>query len=294
MISSISTHWKLIRINPFKCSKSFISNSNDKDIRMPTPLSFGFDMKFHKLNNNEDQNPKKIVIISGWLGAKENQLKPYLQYYHKNGFDSISFAVGPRDVLLPSVQNNQITKALDFVKSENSNSMKYDRVVFHNFSVGGFLFGQMLRNLQTDNLLSDFTKDIVKAQVFDSPPDFNGIAAGVSKSMGIGGLGEKTIEFVLSTYLKAVENSYGKDHKAASHSFHTNFIQAPALWFYSKADPVARWEDCAEVIRKWRESGTSVRECIWESTPHIQHARLDPERYFGTLDEFLKHNNCLH
>ena len=153
----------------------------------------------------------------------------------------------------------------------------------------------MLRNLQTNesNGLKDFTRNIVKAQIFDSPPDFNGIAAGVSKSMGIGGIGESFIRVCLSSYLKAVENSYGRDHRAASLAFHHNTIPAPSLWFYSRADPVARWEDCAEVVGKWRGTGIEVKECVWEHTPHIQHARVDPERYFSTLDAFLAEHRCL-
>lgn len=36
-----------------------------------------------------------------------------------------------------------------------------------------------------------------------------------------------------------------------------------------------------------------VEECVWEHTPHIQHGRVDPERYFGTLDKFLKKNSII-
>ena len=32
--------------------------------------------------------------------------------------------------------------------------------------------------------------------------------------------------------------------RASSAAFHDNVITAPALWFYSKADPVARYQDC--------------------------------------------------
>lgn len=61
----------------------------------------------------------------------------------------------------------------------------------------------------------------------------------------------------------------------------------------SKADPVADWKDCVTVINKWRASGTIVEECVWEDTPHIQHARYDPERYYGTLEKFLIAHKCI-
>ncbi len=129
--------------------------------------------------------------------------------------------------------------------------------------------------------------------MFDSPPDFNGIAAGVSKSMGINGPIEKVIEVFIKGVLKVLENSSGVEHKASSAAFHDNAIQAPALWFYSKADPVSRWQDCEIVMDKWKAKGTIVESCFWLDTPHIQHGRKDPDRYFGTLDTFLKKHRVI-
>jgi hypothetical protein len=85
-----------------------------------------------------------------------------------------------------------------------------------------------------------------------------------------------------------------------SHYIHKHilniFVQtpAPSLWFYSKSDPVARWEDCEIVMNKMRSKGTIVEQCVWDNTPHIQHARLDPDRYFNTLETFLKTHNAYH
>jgi hypothetical protein len=131
----------------------------------------------------------------------------------------------------------------------------------------------------------------IGAQIFDSPPDFSSIATGLSKSMGIGGIGEKAVELAALTYLKATENTVGVQHRAASEAFHNNDVPAPSLWFYSKADPVSRWDDCTVVTGKWKDKGIEVENCTWEHTPHIQHGRIDPEKYFGTLDRFLtKHH----
>jgi hypothetical protein len=49
------------------------------------------------------------------------------------------------------------------------------KVVFHHFSVGGFLFGQMLRQIKLEEdpvwaaKFADFETKVV-AQIFDSPP----------------------------------------------------------------------------------------------------------------------------
>lgn len=39
-----------------------------KDIAMPTPLSVGFDIKLHRVNDST--KPRKVAVVAGWLGAK--------------------------------------------------------------------------------------------------------------------------------------------------------------------------------------------------------------------------------
>ena len=134
---------------------------------------------------------------------------------------------------------------------------------------------------------------LFRAQIFDSPPDYNSIAFGISKSMGINGPMEKVVESFAGLYLKLAKNGAGVLHRKSSQMFHENYVSAPALWYYSRADPVARFEDCETVISKWKNNGILVEQCVWEDTPHIQHGRLDPERYFGTLKTFLEENRIV-
>ena len=168
-----------------------------------------------------------------------------------------------------------------------------DVLLFHHFSVGGFLYGQALRAMADQPERYGEIRSKIRAQIFDSPPDFLGIPAGVSRSMGIGSPFQEIIEFSIRTYLKLNENTSGVGHRASSAAFHGNDVRAPSLWYYSKADPVADWKDCEIVIEKWKAKGTDVEQCVWDNTPHIQHARYDPEKYFGTLERFLKTNNII-
>jgi alpha-beta hydrolase superfamily lysophospholipase len=223
------------------------------------------------------------------MGAKERQLKPYLNFYHSHGIDTLSFAVGPNHVLFPKTAMSHMMKVLEVARDPHKNGKdELDHLIFHHFSVGGFLYGQMLRALAEDPSGQHATlRSKVRAQIFDSPPDFGGIAKGVSRSIGIGPPISHAVELGLRAYLKATENTSGVCHRAASEAFHDNHITAPSLWYYSRSDPVAAWEDCETVISKWRAKGTKVEQCVWEDTPHIQHGRHDPERYFGTLKSFL-------
>ncbi len=272
-----------------------------KDTRMPTPLSLGYDMKYHAAPGNHGLGARPIVVVAGWMGAKERQMKPYLSFYHDRNIDTISFAVGPNHVLSPEKAMKQMEAVLNYVQDAHnqqessgpkSSIGKPSAILFHHFSVGGFLYGQAIQAMKAHSHLNDFASNI-KAQIFDSPPDYQNIPKGISRSMGIGGIVEKIIEKSAEAYLKVTYDSAGVMHRASSHAFHENQIPAPALWFYSKADPVCDWNDCVTVTSKWKAKGISVEECVWEHTPHIQHGRVDPERYFGTLDSFLKKNNVI-
>lgn len=98
---------------------------------------------------------------------------------------------------------------------------------------------------------------------------------------------QKAIELCLRGILKITENTSGVHHRAASVAFHDNMITSPAMWFYSKADPVTCPDKCEEIVQKWKNKGMQVESCVWEDTPHVQHARFDPERYFMELEKFL-------
>lgn len=277
-------------------------DATPKDARMPTPMSLGYDMKYHPAPGNHGSSPRPLVVIAGWMGAKERQMKPYLNFYHDRNIDTISFAVGPNHVLFPAKAMEQMEAVLGAVAASHSHPegavqdkkkiSKPSSILFHHFSVGGFLYGQAIIAMQKHSHLKH-VHSTIKAQIFDSPPDYQSIPKGISRSMGIGGVAEKMIEKCAQAYLKVTENSAGVMHRASSHAFHENSIDAPALWFYSKADNVCEWQDCVTVTDKWKAKGTEVEECVWEDTPHIQHARVDPDRYFGTLDKFLKKHEII-
>jgi hypothetical protein len=293
------------------------SSAPAKDARMPTPMSLGYNMKYHAVDRQPNNNtPRPLVVVSGWMGAKERQMKPYLNFYHQRNMDTISFAVGPNHVLFPEKAMEQMVAVLNCIAAAhhnnddgspnpdavaaasgggNSTTLRINKpsaVMFHHFSVGGFLYGQALVAMKKNPHLNGFPS-LIKGQVFDSPPDYSSIPVGISKSMGIGGFPEKIIEHCARGYLKLTENTAGVMHRESSAAFHNNTVSAPSLWFYSKADPVCLWTDLHAVTDKWIAKGTPVEHCMWEHTPHIQHGRVDPDRYFGTLDKFIKRNNIV-
>ena len=96
---------------------------------------------------------------------------------------------------------------------------------------------------------------IIKAQIFDSPPDMGSIAFGISKGINLPQLLEKPVENAITMYLKLSEKTTGVHYEASRQAFYRNEVKAPALWFYSKADPISRWEDCEYVWKRWQKQG---------------------------------------
>ena len=45
------------------------------------------------------------------------------------------------------------------------------------------------------------------------------------------------------------------------------------------------------MIDKWKGKGIDVDEVIFDDTPHVQHMRLEPEKYLSALDVFLRKND---
>ncbi len=129
-----------------------------------------------------------MVVIAGWLGSKERQLKPYVNFYNKQGVDAITFSVGPQHVLKPHLATEQMQRILDALQrgttvgiDKNGHKSVVDTVSFHHFSVGGYLYAQMLKIMEADRSTYQGLMDKIGAQVFDSPPDVIGISAGISR-----------------------------------------------------------------------------------------------------------------
>lgn len=54
----------------------------------------------------------------------------------------------------------------------------------------------------------------------------------------------------------------------------------PRLYFFSKKDDMVPWEEVKAHTEKAREAGLAVRTELFEDSPHVAHARKDPERYW--------------
>ena len=57
----------------------------------------------------------------------------------------------------------------------------------------------------------------------------------------------------------------------------------PRLYLYSQADEMVPWTEVEEHAEEARKAGLDVRMERFEGSPHVAHARSDPERYWGAV-----------
>jgi hypothetical protein len=57
----------------------------------------------------------------------------------------------------------------------------------------------------------------------------------------------------------------------------------PRLYLYSQADEMVPWTEVEAHAGEARKAGLDVRMERFEGSPHVTHARTDPERYWGAV-----------
>lgn len=62
----------------------------------------------------------------------------------------------------------------------------------------------------------------------------------------------------------------------------------PRLYVCSKTDEITNFESVRNHIEEAKRSGLDVRAEIYDKSPHVSHARVDPERYWGAVQQLWK------
>jgi hypothetical protein len=61
--------------------------------------------------------------------------------------------------------------------------------------------------------------------------------------------------------------------------------RTPRLYVFSKNDEMVSWLDVKAHAEKARSLGMKVRTELFETSKHVAHARVDPSRYWGCVNE---------
>ncbi|KAH9387851.1 hypothetical protein TYRP_009049 [Tyrophagus putrescentiae] len=240
------------------------------------------------LNSTTPTTPaKKLVVLYAWLFAPERHLDKFRAWYHTLGYDVLSVRVHLRDFFLPKIL---------------SNSSTYDELLFHGFSIGVYLLGEVMLLLEkrekkskdeNDNSLKEVSasKPLSKltAIIMDSPVDVDWAPTGVSLSTTSNRFLQWVISGAVKAHLRLFYHLATKHYNAASEYLRANPRKIPIAMLHSKNDLMTNWEHMFAVQDRWRAEGTKlvVRKC-WESSPHASHFYRHPVEYRDTVETFLK------
>lgn len=220
---------------------------------------------------------KPVVLIFAWLNAKQKHLIKYAELYTEQGYDVVVTQLTPWQLLWP-MKGSQLVAA-DIVKFLKNNEFK-NGLIFHGFSVGGYLWGECLVHILRDLPTYQVVLDRVKGQIWDSAADITEIPEGVPRAMFPR---NPTLQNALRKYMiyhmKAFHEPATSHYIRSSQMFHTNQLRCPALFLVSKTDPVGTELANSRVRDNWENNGVKCTFKVWDRSPHVGHFRKHPEEY---------------
>ncbi|KAF2884101.1 hypothetical protein ILUMI_22069 [Ignelater luminosus] len=243
--------------------------------------------KTAKVTNLKLSTPldKPMVILLSWLMAKRKHIYKFANYYTGHGFDVLNVSVSPWQLLWPTKGTQVIAGSiLKFLELNTSNAP----LVVHGFSVGGYLWGEVLVKIACDRERYDKIVNRIEGQVWDSVADITEICIGVPlavfpKNMVLQNALKQYMLYHLKTFDKVATCHYVR----SSQMFHTNLVKAPAQFFLSKTDSVGAEKSNLRARENWENMNIKVCWKCWDNSPHVGHFHRHPKEYIDELNAFL-------
>ncbi|OWM90656.1 transmembrane protein 53-A [Punica granatum] len=261
---------------------------------------------------------RTVVVLLGWLGAKQKHLKRYAEWYASMGFHAITFTFPMSEILSYQVggkaeQNIEllVNHLADWLEEEIGKNL-----VFHTFSNTGWLtYGAILEKFQKENpsLVGNIRGCIVDSAPVAAPDPqvwASGFSAAFLKKQSVATKGitsstasitevasvpkpavtEAALLLVLEKFFEVILNlpSVNKRLSDVLDVLSSQQPKCPQLYIYSSADRVIPAGSVESFIEEQRRIGREVRACNFISTPHVDHFRNDPQLYTSQLTRFLE------
>lgn len=232
----------------------------------------------------DDDRP--LAVIFSWLMAKKKHIMKFSDFYKQQGFDVLTVSITPFQLVWP-VKGAQVV-AEDLLKFLVQGDQHQRSLLIHGFSVGGYVYGELLVKMRSQPDKYGGVADRIVGQIFDSAVDFNGIPVGMSKAITRNVLLQKSMETYLRYHMKTFYSVATQHYLRSSDHFHNNEVRTPALFLFSRDDPVGTADGNLRVVRKWEEQGMKVYAKCWENSPHVSHLHRHPDEYMEELRAFLE------
>ncbi|XP_076619794.1 transmembrane protein 53-like lethal (2) k09913 [Colletes latitarsis] len=235
--------------------------------------------------HNKNTECRPLLIVLSWLLAKRRHVMKFINLYTEQGFDVALVSMTPWQLLWPITGSRVVAEdLLEFlIQHEN-----YQQILLHGFSVGGYMWGEVLDLIESNRQKYANVIDRVVGQVWDSLADVTELSIGTPRAVFPK---NKMLQNVLQTYLEYHMTTFYKQstqyYIRSSQLFHSNLVHSPALFFVSKTDPVGTITNNMRVRNQWESLGVKTYVKIFEKSPHVGHFQKHPKEYVGELYAFL-------
>ncbi|XP_038875313.1 transmembrane protein 53 [Benincasa hispida] len=266
---------------------------------------------------------RTVVVLLGWLGAKQKHLKRYAEWYTSRGFHAITFTFPMAEILTYQL-GGKVEEHIDLLVNHLADWLEEEHgknLVFHTFSNTGWLtYGAILEKFQNrDSSLMGTIKGCVVDSAPVAAPDpqvwASGFSAALLKKNSVATKGSTTLDntgmevsfsnkeniepkpaVTEAALLLVLEKIFGVVLKLPTVNRRLSDVlgtlsssqpSCPQLYIYSSADRVIPAGSVESFIEEQRRAGREVRACNFVSTPHVDHFRNDPKLYTSQLSQFL-------
>ncbi|KDQ59158.1 hypothetical protein JAAARDRAFT_175911 [Jaapia argillacea MUCL 33604] len=263
-------------------------------------------------------NPKhpRLVLIFGWMGAQLPHLHKYSQAYSKLYPDATQVLVrcersvfsrtevAKQESMIPVAE---VLEDLGYIPSSvrtkpdpatpDVDEAGNRSVLVHAFSNGGgYQLSTLSRVLAKRKI--ERLSPIANALILDSCPGSGGVSTSVTAFTS-----HIRNPFIRYPSAILVWLFFSSSHLLAIILRRKPWVDAlketlnkpdllpwmdkntPRLYIYSKTDHLIPWKQIEAHAKEGEEKGFDVRSEVFEKSDHVAHARTDPKRYWGAVED---------
>ncbi|XP_059481534.1 transmembrane protein 53 [Neocloeon triangulifer] len=248
-----------------------------------TPAEAGTSKSLKLKEGDNSQQP--LVVMLPWLMSQNKHIAKYANFYLKIGFEVLTCRLTPWQLLWPAKGSQVVANDLLHFLDVNTRDRP---ILIHGFSVGGYLWGEVLSIAQADEARFKPVMNNIVGHIWDSAADMQDIPDGLPaavfpRNMMLQNAFRKYVKYHMRTFYDGATCHYIR----SSQMYHSSMVRTPALFLVSKRDPIGKPESNLKVAENWEALGIDVRFKVWNDSHHVGHFRKYPEEYIAEVAAFL-------
>uniref|UniRef100_A0A6A7FNZ2 Transmembrane protein 53-like n=1 Tax=Hirondellea gigas TaxID=1518452 RepID=A0A6A7FNZ2_9CRUS len=245
---------------------------------------------FSQVHRKRNKEHRPLVLMYPWLMAQDKHVEKYTRLYTDLGIDVLKVTIRPLALLNP-VPRAQVAAAevLEFLLEKED----FNKLFIHGMSVGGYGFMEVMTKMEQNEDRYLCIRSRFTGQVWDSPCDLPGLKEGVARSVTDNQRLQAWVMDALDWFLEFRYQKATRHYVKTQDMFHKNYLDAPALYLYSRADVVSKANINTDLADNWNGRGYQVFSKVFNESKHVGHYSKYKVEYKANIYAFLHHIGML-